>query len=368
MSLGERVAWLRRLSNLSVKELVSRANADMDEGTLLKESTVSNIESGRKKDVSLSELMGLSWGLDMPPGLIMADFLEPFALSGVEPFRSLGTTNEGVLTMFPITTRWNRGLTAEAAALITDGITVALALSDMWNICSSSLALRDEFRVLTEYVDARESLQMAYGHVDSVWHGQGETVDLLFAVRVDRLRQRYRTALNTISGVRRMHGRKRGLLDKSQKERFKATFAWADECGLPTDMEVVHRELERIVGIADYWEDLSVDSPYAAIALRNSLTGLLAGLDLRQYSNVALRTEVQTYLAISCVLAEVDDRPEITRGVDFAKINAQLGYAISWYNLAPLGTRRAGDPTISQASRTMANGFLAYERSAVHKP
>ncbi|RYQ26449.1 hypothetical protein PG2029B_1045 [Bifidobacterium pseudolongum subsp. globosum] len=85
--LGERIAFLRRLSGVSVPLLVERANIGMKGRPILKESTIRNLESGRKRDITISELTGVARGLDIPPTMILTDSLQPFELSFAEPFR-----------------------------------------------------------------------------------------------------------------------------------------------------------------------------------------------------------------------------------------------------------------------------------------
>lgn len=59
--IGERVRWYRNLRGLSAQDL-----ADRMAGTMTR-SVIANLEAGRKKDVTVTELTALAQALDVAP-------------------------------------------------------------------------------------------------------------------------------------------------------------------------------------------------------------------------------------------------------------------------------------------------------------
>ncbi|MFJ3319361.1 helix-turn-helix domain-containing protein [Curtobacterium sp. NPDC086286] len=59
--IGARVARYRKMAGLSARELSDKVGGEMSRGV------IANIESGRKTDVTVDQLMALAWALDVPP-------------------------------------------------------------------------------------------------------------------------------------------------------------------------------------------------------------------------------------------------------------------------------------------------------------
>lgn len=58
-ALGSRLAYYRKLAGLSAERLSHRVP--------MSRAVIANIESGRKRDVTVDEMLALAWALDIPP-------------------------------------------------------------------------------------------------------------------------------------------------------------------------------------------------------------------------------------------------------------------------------------------------------------
>jgi transcriptional regulator with XRE-family HTH domain len=85
LSIGRRVARFRKLNGQTADELANL----LGEG--LTRAVIANIESGRKKDLTVSQLLDLAAKLDVPPGALLFDTTHPWAPSGVEINSPKGT-------------------------------------------------------------------------------------------------------------------------------------------------------------------------------------------------------------------------------------------------------------------------------------
>lgn len=70
--LGDRLARYRKMAGLSAQELSDRLGGE------LSRSVIANIESGRKTDVTVDQLLALAWVLDVPPVALALPLHEPF--------------------------------------------------------------------------------------------------------------------------------------------------------------------------------------------------------------------------------------------------------------------------------------------------
>jgi transcriptional regulator with XRE-family HTH domain len=70
--IGRRLAQYRRLSGLSAQELSDKI------GGMLSRSVIANIENGRKTDLTVDQLIALSWALDVPPVALALPLDEPY--------------------------------------------------------------------------------------------------------------------------------------------------------------------------------------------------------------------------------------------------------------------------------------------------
>lgn len=95
-AIGERVALYRKLNGQTMDEL---SNAT---GGALKRDVIANIESGRRKDVTVSQLLALSTALEVPPSALILDVTSPSSPAGFGPQvvigRSLSNGAESVDT------------------------------------------------------------------------------------------------------------------------------------------------------------------------------------------------------------------------------------------------------------------------------
>lgn len=58
--IGERLAYYRKLAGVSAQTLSDRLGGSLSRGV------IANIENGRKKDITLDDIVGLAWALDIP--------------------------------------------------------------------------------------------------------------------------------------------------------------------------------------------------------------------------------------------------------------------------------------------------------------
>lgn len=59
--IGERVAFYRKLNGFSAADLSTRTHGSISKGV------IANIETGRKRDLTVDELITISWALGVPP-------------------------------------------------------------------------------------------------------------------------------------------------------------------------------------------------------------------------------------------------------------------------------------------------------------
>ncbi|MFL0359055.1 helix-turn-helix domain-containing protein [Curtobacterium flaccumfaciens] len=69
--IGVRVARYRKMAGLSARELSDKLGGEMSRGV------IANIESGRKTDVTVDQLLALSWALDVPPVVLALPLEQP---------------------------------------------------------------------------------------------------------------------------------------------------------------------------------------------------------------------------------------------------------------------------------------------------
>lgn len=70
--IGKRVANYRRLSGLTARELAERAGLGLTRGI------ITNIENGRKTDITVDQLLAISTVLDVPPVMIALPVDRPY--------------------------------------------------------------------------------------------------------------------------------------------------------------------------------------------------------------------------------------------------------------------------------------------------
>lgn len=70
--LGKRLTKYRKLAGLSAQQLSDRVNGEISR------SVIANIESGRKTDVTVDQLLALSWALDIPPVALALPLDQPY--------------------------------------------------------------------------------------------------------------------------------------------------------------------------------------------------------------------------------------------------------------------------------------------------
>ncbi|WP_166789412.1 helix-turn-helix domain-containing protein [Cryobacterium sp. TMS1-20-1] len=76
-TIGKRVARYRQMNGQSAEELATRS------GKGFSRPVIANIETGRKKELTVSQLIGLSIGLGVSPAALLFDIHEPMSESGL---------------------------------------------------------------------------------------------------------------------------------------------------------------------------------------------------------------------------------------------------------------------------------------------
>lgn len=71
--IGERLGKYRRVAGLSAQELSDNLGGSLSRGV------IANIESGRKTDVTIDQLIELSWALGVPPVALALPIEQPFS-------------------------------------------------------------------------------------------------------------------------------------------------------------------------------------------------------------------------------------------------------------------------------------------------
>jgi transcriptional regulator with XRE-family HTH domain len=74
---GERLAYYRKLAGLSAESLSRKVPG-------MSRAVIANIESGRKREITVDELIALAWALDVPPVVLAVPMERPdaFVLTG----------------------------------------------------------------------------------------------------------------------------------------------------------------------------------------------------------------------------------------------------------------------------------------------
>jgi transcriptional regulator with XRE-family HTH domain len=70
--IGKRLAKYRKLADLSARELSEKIGGELSRGV------IANIESGRKTDVTIDQLVALAWALGVPPAALALPVDEPY--------------------------------------------------------------------------------------------------------------------------------------------------------------------------------------------------------------------------------------------------------------------------------------------------
>jgi transcriptional regulator with XRE-family HTH domain len=90
-NIGSRISRYRKMAGLSARELSDKMGGEMSRGV------IANIESGRKTDVTIDQLLALSWALDVPPVALALPLEEPnrmvAVVAGPESIEALRTSD-----------------------------------------------------------------------------------------------------------------------------------------------------------------------------------------------------------------------------------------------------------------------------------
>lgn len=70
--LGDRLARYRKMAGMSAQDLSDNLGGE------LSRSVIANIESGRKTDITVDQMLAIAWVLDIPPVALALPLHEPF--------------------------------------------------------------------------------------------------------------------------------------------------------------------------------------------------------------------------------------------------------------------------------------------------
>lgn len=90
-NIGSRISRYRKMAGLSARELSDKVGGEMSRGV------IANIESGRKTDITIDQLLALSWALDVPPVALALPLEEPnrmvAVVAGTESMEALRSSD-----------------------------------------------------------------------------------------------------------------------------------------------------------------------------------------------------------------------------------------------------------------------------------
>lgn len=92
--IGDRLAYYRKLSGMSAERLSQRVP--------MSRAVIANIESGRKRDITVDEMLSLAWALDIPPVALALPIEQPnvFVDLGTSENRSDATRAHTAINWF----------------------------------------------------------------------------------------------------------------------------------------------------------------------------------------------------------------------------------------------------------------------------
>ncbi|NEG90495.1 helix-turn-helix domain-containing protein [Bifidobacterium aerophilum] len=348
--LGGRIAWLRHLSGLSVEDVVAASERKSAGVNPLKESTLRNLESGRKKDLSLAELVALSAALDLPPALLVVDFLRPFDASGVEPFDRLGMTNREVMALFPIGS-WDEighGAGYKMKQLVGKAVLIENSLSELSFVMRSGQNMQFKYEDLRLIVK-RRAVTSSSEDIRQAWEEQLTAADVLFSIRLYHLRSRHQGILDGMASM--------GVsIPERIKEKLCGVFSWSDETSLlPYD-----KAMSRLANLLDLSDEHALkgddDSKLARVIIGNA--GRLLGEAKR---NVRRRFPhlLRAYFMISCLIAVAEDRPEVMSRIDFFNLDRALR-EVTWTCGLPSIEKGCSDADYYEEPLSRASNALSW--------
>lgn len=338
--MGARVARLRRLAGVTVAELLARANAGVSGEPLLKESTVRNLEAGRKRDVTLNELVALSRGLRLPLSAILSDHTRPFDASDVEPFARLGMTNRDVAIAFAAP-----GLAgiAGAAGGLPSGIAVEAAavdrlLAKLEDVCHSSLALREEWVETHAVLDGKIQARLSNEHVGVFFDPRKVRLGSGDYERLDRLLEYYfvlhaqllETEKNSVLGSLKTRLNNNDIPDSATRI-IESNFEWMRDVPLMDDPQQIALAKKELQDSFELSESINNYRETCAQLINDSIQDLFLSLQQlnrsymnrinRKESDLLLYKQYVLYFQTVCVLTTFNNDISIVRKVHFYRLN-----------------------------------------------
>ncbi|WP_010156515.1 helix-turn-helix domain-containing protein [Leucobacter chromiiresistens] len=159
-NIGKRIAFYRQMNGMSAAELSERTLGAISKGV------IANIETGRKKDLTVDELITLSWALGVPPVAIALPIDTPFGhvkiAEGKDEVRTVNVSNTArwfVAPAVPFQADFKSAMQDEetaAGALATSRIT---ALFRWWSDFLQTSKLRRKIKLAAELNEETESFE-----------------------------------------------------------------------------------------------------------------------------------------------------------------------------------------------------------------
>jgi transcriptional regulator with XRE-family HTH domain len=131
--LGDRIARYRRLNGWSAQQL-----ADETDGAVSR-STIANVETGRREDLTVTQFVAICMALRLPPSALLLDVEKPFETAGIA-FPGDAPAPFGPEAPVVKVARWVDGREAFAESPATERHAVIAALVDDYQVDLDTLS------------------------------------------------------------------------------------------------------------------------------------------------------------------------------------------------------------------------------------
>lgn len=128
--IGKRLAKYRKLAGLSAQQLSDKIWGEMSR------AVIANIESGRKSDITIDQLLAIAWALDIPPLAL--------AVSAETPFERISIVNgdeDAVLPIYDLVAWLTNSESLQDVAMVPPDVQQAAAiLAQVTLVASATLS------------------------------------------------------------------------------------------------------------------------------------------------------------------------------------------------------------------------------------
>ncbi|WP_133119544.1 hypothetical protein [Bifidobacterium primatium] len=235
---------------MTAEQIAYFADNEIPEDKALKIGTIKNLEAGdkRRKDASLTELCLIARGMGIPLSALLVDYANPYKLSKIEPFSTLGWTNIQVHQFIDGPVEDVHG--NEAAKRMNDGLRIMRdGFQNLQELESQSYALHQEYELWRQRCEEdvfRRYLLFSEQHRQDDTQGEESedkkqqeitarlrlSVDLFYAERVTALRHRQKEVLCILKAQARLMGNPESTISRKTYGDMASVFQWAKKYGL----------------------------------------------------------------------------------------------------------------------------------------